>query len=92
MGSGWGQLLKSEMDAERPMKRPPIRRKLELGGCYREGMESICMQQWNYQPLVWALSEGAKGDLWASVLHGWMDDHVIEFGGQEEDQLWERQL
>ena len=34
MGNGWGQLLKSEMDAERPMKRPRITRKLKLGGCY----------------------------------------------------------
>lgn len=68
MGNGWGQLLKSEMDAERPMKRPPITRKLKLGGCYRGGMESECMQQWDCQLLVWVLSEGAKGDLWASVL------------------------
>lgn len=51
-------------------------------------MESLCMQWWNCQPLVWTVSEGAKGGLWASVLHTWMDDHTIEFGGQEEDQLW----
>ena len=33
-GKWMGQLLKSEMDTERPMKRPPITRKLKLGGCY----------------------------------------------------------
>ena len=32
-GKWMGQLLKSEMDTERPMKRPPITRKLKLGGC-----------------------------------------------------------
>ena len=40
-------------------------------------MESPCMQWWNCQPLVWTVSEGAKGDLWASVLHTWMDDHAL---------------
>ena len=33
-GKWMGQLLKSEMDTERPMKRPPITRKLKLGGWY----------------------------------------------------------
>lgn len=37
--------MKSEMDAERPMKRPPITRKLGLEDA-TEGHESECMQQW----------------------------------------------
>lgn len=46
---------------------------------------------WNCQPLAWMVWEGAKDDLWASVLRTWMDDHAIGFGTWEEDQLWGRQ-